>query len=351
MEQTDISGLLELLDRPAFFVRGGTVVQANQAARHRLITTGMQVSDLLADAIGAYEEFTGGCLYLSVTTAGISCGASVTRMGDTDVFLLDETEPRLQALALAAQQLRIPLSNVMTLADQMTAGNRQYEKSSEQLQKALYQMHRIICNMSDAGWYREDNAAKMESVNLTAFFDELMEKLDGLTVSAGSILEFTPLNENVIGYADIQMLARAVNNLFSNALKFSPKGSLLQARLTKNGNRLSFCLIDQGESELTQGNLFTRYTREPSIEDSRHGIGLGLAVVRAVAAAHDGTVLIDHPDGKGTRVTLTITVQKSSDSALRTPVNLPVSSYTGGQDPTLTELSEILPAACYKQDI
>jgi len=91
MEQTNTAKLLlDLLSRPAFFVRDGVVIQANRAANQRLIHAGMQISSLLPNDYGAYRAFTGGCLYLTLVSAGISCGASVTRTDDTDLFQLDQ---------------------------------------------------------------------------------------------------------------------------------------------------------------------------------------------------------------------------------------------------------------------
>ena len=95
-------------------------------------------------------------------------------------------------------------------------------------------------------------------------------------------------------------------------------------------------------------NVFTRYQRQPGIEDSRFGIGLGMVLIRNAAAAHGGTVLIDQSQGSGTRVTLTIKVQQNPSNTLRSPV-LRV-DYAGERDHCLLELSEILPAHLYKSE-
>ena len=94
--------------------------------------------------------------------------------------------------------------------------------------------------------------------------------------------------------------------------------------------------------------IYKRYLREPSFEDSRHGMGLGLAIVSAVAGLHGGTVLIDQPEGIGTRVTLTITVNPCSDHVLRSPTNFILGDYCGGYDHGILELSDILPAKMYE---
>lgn len=356
MEQTNTSKLLlDLLNRPAFCVRDGIVIQANRAANQRLIRVGTEVAALLPNDHAAYEAFTGGCLYLTLVSAGISCGASVTRTDDLDLFQLDQEadSAELNTLALAAQQLRIPLQNLMTVADQLPKTDKQSQKQAGQLNQAIHRLHRIICNMSDTNRYMDGVAVKMETVDIAGVFDEAVEKLAALAESTGRTVRFYGLPQAAIGQADSEMLKRAVSNLVSNALKFSPKGSLIDAKLTRNGNMLSFSIQDQGPGIPAEvlGNIFHRYTREPTVEDSRNGIGLGMALVRSVAAAHGGTVLIDQPDTQGVRVTMTVALRQNSQTTVRCPIRLPIGDYAGGRDPGLLELSEVLPDKLYREQI
>lgn len=347
-QHNNINPLLEWIERPAFCVCDNKIIQANQAAQRRFITVGSAASEYLGTDYAAYTAFTGGCLYLTVTAAGVSYGAAVNRQDDLDIFILDQNDtPELQALALAAQKLRVPLSNVM-------AGVELLEVSPEnktlagQLNQGLYQLQRLICNMSDASRYSNSHA-HMEVTDLGAVFDEIMEKLMTLTGSSGYTLHYTGLSQTVIGLADREMLTRAVNNLISNAMKFSPKGTELKAGLTRSRNLLSFTVQDQGSGidQDARANLFTRFTREPGIEDVHYGMGLGMTLVRCAATAHGGTVLIDQPNGQGTRVTLTIAIQNAGSRTVRTPVLLPIGDYAGGRDHALLELSEVLPPELY----
>ena len=77
------------------------------------------------------------------------------------------------------------------------------------------------------------------------------------------------------------------------------------------------------------------------MEDSRHGIGLGMLLIRNAAALHRGAVLVDHPEKTGTRVTLTFTSVPDDTAKLRTV--LLGADYAGEQDHALIELSELLP--------
>ena len=307
-----------------------------------MITVGEKIDKYLGDSIAAYRDFSGGCLYLNLDLLSSTCGASVTVAGSQHLFCLDQPAQADQALALTAQQLRAPLHTLYAVADS--------HPEAETLRRGLSQIHRIVTNMSDFPRYREQGSFRFELTDLCSIFSETVEKAAALMESSGLRLNFSALPQCVFGLADREMLERAIYNLISNAAKFSPKGGTIEAKLTTRGNTLCFTIQDQGEGIRPEilSSIFTRYLRSPGIEDSRHGVGLGMALVRTVAACHSGTVLIDQPENGGTRVTMTLTVQSSSGGTLRSPVLLPKSDFSGGHDRWLLELFDILPADSYK---
>jgi K+-sensing histidine kinase KdpD len=129
-------------------------------------------------------------------------------------------------------------------------------------------------------------------------------------------------------------------------MKFSQAGSTIHVQFSHSGNLLRLSIEDQG-SGIGEGiirSVFHRYLRQPNIEDSRHGLGLGMVLVRNTAMDHGGTVLIDQPEGTGTRVTLTLAIRQEN-ARLRQNILRPVA---GGYNPQLIELSQVLPPELYK---
>ena len=345
MEQENmISSLLELVERPALCVCNGTIVQVNQSARQKMINVGMPISDLLAENDTAYAGFQGGTLTLNMVLSGVPCKAQVSRIGDNDIFVLESDDPELRAIALAAQHLRNPLNSVITVSELISCDNDKY---MSQLQRGLHRLHRIVCNMSDSYRYQQDSAARMETTDIPSVIDESMEAIRTHLESCGIQVQYTGLDISVYGLADREMLERAIYNLISNAVKFMAEDGKLSVKLTQNENQLSFTVQTSGMPS-NPNSIFKRYQRQPGVEDSRHGIGLGMPLVRAVAAAHGGTVLIDHPDEETTRITMTICVTTSTENVVRSSIRLPVSNYAGDRDRGLLELSEILPADAYQ---
>lgn len=339
----DMLGMLDLMVCPGFCVKEKEIVKVNPAARGLLLEPGTDVRALLLTGREEYDAFRGGCLYLSLSISGQAHGASVVRMEDFDVFLLEQEEDReeLRALALASKELRSPLSNAMTAAEQLLASGAD-PQTREQLgclNRGLYQLLRIVGNMSDAG----SHIPQWETRNLSAILDEVFEKSRALLDRTGITLSYQPLNEAVYGLADRDLLERAVLNILSNALKFTPRGGQIQASLTRRGRTLRLSVQDSGSgiAENILSSIHRRYLRQPTLEDSRYGIGLGMVLIRSAAASHGGTVLIDQPEGSGTRVTMTLAIRQNPDNVLRSP-RFPV-DYTGGYDHALVELSGSLP--------
>ena len=348
-------GLLDLMDRPAFCVAEGKITQVNAAAAAFGLAPQMELAPLLANGSEEYTTFESGCLYLSLVLEGIRMGASVTRMDDMDVFRLEELDDNqeLRTMALAAMHLRAPLSTVMVTAQRLfpvsgledEPGIREHVA---QINRGLYQMLRVLDNMSDAGHYTA--APRMETMNLTSLIAEFLEKAAGLLEHGQHRLIYEGPEQDIYGLADREKLERAVLNIVSNAVKFSAPGDVIRAKLTQHGYKLHLSVEDSGTG-IPAGilsNVYTRYQRQCSVEDTRFGIGLGMVLIRAAADVHGGAVLIDHPHETGTRVTLTLAIRQGQ-SEVHSGLLYP--DYSGEMDHALIELSDCLPASLYEKEI
>ena len=351
-----VFGMLDLMQRPAFCVQNQTIIKVNPAAAPCLIETGCDITTLLHTGAEEYADFECGCLYLTLSIAGNTLGASVVRMDELDIFTIqqDEVDPQLQALALAARELREPLSNVMTMADQLfptlDSDNTKAQDQISRINRGLFQMLRILGNMSDAERYRTDTGMRLEVRDITALLEEVFRRGTALAAHAGVTLQYSSYPEGVYTLADATKLERMVLNILSNALKFTPAGGIITAKLTRRGSRMYLSVSDSGSgiAESLRGDLFSRYNREVAVEDSRYGLGLGMVLIHSTASLHGGTVLVDHPEGTGTRVTVSLAIRQG-DAIMRSP-RMRI-DYAGERDHGLIELSDVLPAELYRTDL
>lgn len=352
-EQKEIYRMLDLMIRPGFCVRENKIVKCNQAAEGLFLSPDIDIRTMLLTGAEEYDAFETGCLYLQLELAGREWGASVTRMEGADVFILDQEadSTELQAMALAAKELREPLNNLIAITDNLLPhaigdGGEKISDLLARVSRCLYQMQRVLGNMSDAG--RSPALSQQETRNISQVFGEIFEKAAVLVDYTGIQLRYEGLREEVHGLIDSQQMERAVLNILSNSIKFMPNGGSIDAKLTRHGSTLRLSVLDSGSgiAENIRSNVFSRYLRPPAVEDSRYGIGLGMVLVRAAAAHHGGTVLIDQPCGAGTRVTMTMKLRHSTAPQVRTLLT----DLTGGRNQGLIELSDCLPVCVYEKE-
>ena len=224
----------------------------------------------------------------------------------------------------------------------------QAKTQMSQLSRGLYQLLRAIGNMADASgsYIRED---RQEQRNAAGVFDELMEKATAALEGVNRELCFKGLKKTVMCPLDAELLERAVLNLISNAVKFSPEGSAIAASLRHERNRLIFTIENAttGDSSSQTLNAFQRFLREPGIDMHQYGIGLGMSIVLSAAANHGGTVLFNLSQKRNAKIVMTIAIDRSAPAILESPLRL-VGGYTGGLDNLLVELADVLPDSAYE---
>lgn len=352
----DSPEMLENLMCPAFTVNDGMIVHTNRAAAQHQIQPGTPVADIIGIGNDAYAAFTNGKLCLTVNIEGLPYQATVSNVGKMHLFCLesDYDEPELRAFALAAQQLREPLANAMASTDMLLPTDKGSEQMRHiaQINRSLHQLLRAVSNMSDAANYAKNQMVRMETHDATAIFNEILEKAASHAAQAGRTICYQAVQKPAVCLIDAERIERAVWNMLSNAMKYSPVESHIYAELRLTEKHLSFSVWDSGkhDSNLPLGDMFHRFLRQPGVEDGRFGIGLGLSIIRSAAAAHNGTVLLEQTEGNGVKATMTIKLQRSQKNSFSSPVLLPI-DYAGGRDHCLLELSDSLPSSMYDSNI
>ncbi len=198
--------------------------------------------------------------------------------------------------------------------------------------------------MSDAYRYSQHGEPKLTLLDITEFLGEIFEQSTELLGYGNVPLRFTNLNKSLLCLVDKEKLERAVHNMISNGVKFAPKGAPIDAQMVQRKDKLFLSVQSKAEVSAT---MHDRFRRQPGLEDGRFGIGLGMVLIRAAAAAHGGAVLVDHPEGE-TRVTMTMAIRQTSDNLVRS--NTLLVDYAGERDHCLIELSDVLPARVYEAD-
>ncbi|MDX6493344.1 MAG: hypothetical protein QOH02_1279, partial [Gaiellaceae bacterium] len=111
---------------------------------------------------------------------------------------------------------------------------------------------------------------------------------------------------------DPSRLSQLVENLLSNALKFTPRGGRVEVCLTSltDAVRLQVSDTGMGISRADQEHVFERFYRSADANDQAiQGPGLGLAIVSAIVQAHGGSINVESELGVGTTFTVVLPVE------------------------------------------
>lgn len=200
-----------------------------------------------------------------------------------------------------AHELRTPLNNLL-VQTQVTLGR---PRTAEEYQEALHSnlqeiegLQRMISEMlflarAERGMLQaspEDIDLGAEAASVAEYFEAAAAERNQSIAMSGTA-RFR---------GDRMLVRRALTNLVSNALRYSPDGSSIAVRIANDGAGASVEISNPSEpmapDELRR--LFTRFARrDESRARSREGVGLGLAIVESIMKLLGGTVDASWADG------------------------------------------------------
>jgi PAS domain S-box-containing protein len=220
-----------------------------------------------------------------------------------------------QFLANMSHELRTPLNAIIGFADLMRMGtfgrlgNPRYEDYATLIYDSggllldlisdMLDMAKIEAGKLDLNLERVDVAGTIEDA-VRLLRDRAQNGDVALTVEADKGLPSL--------LADRRAVKQIVLNLVSNAVKFTPPGGQVRVIAVQDGDVTRLTVEDNGigipPSEIGRlGKPFEQVCGDPMLAKS--GTGLGLALVKALAEKHGGTLAIESDEGAGTRVSVT----------------------------------------------
>lgn len=216
---------------------------------------------------------------------------------------LDDAFVRLSNFSAdIAHELRTPVSNLMTHTEVVLTKKRDVDAYEENLYsnlEDLKRMSRIIDEMLFLA--KSDNGLiipELTRIELSEVVAKLFEYYHLLADECGIHLTVSG-SGNVLG--DKLMLDRAISNLLSNALRYTPEGKTISVTIRQTGNAVTLTVENPGEAIKPEhlGKLFDRFYRaDPARrEGNPSNAGLGLAITRSIAEAHQGKIWCTSANG------------------------------------------------------
>jgi PAS domain S-box-containing protein len=227
------------------------------------------------------------------------------------------SEMRSRFITMASHEIRTPLAVISSSTGILQSfGDRlNAEKKDGHLKTIQATIKKMTQLLDDVLMINRAEAAKMEfkpqASDIIAFCHRLKEEIELTTTQHTIDLLFNldaPMTDgSLIVQFDQKLLQQILNNLLTNAIKYSPENNLVNFILTKENEQLVFTISDHGIGipEADQLNLFASFYRGSNVGNIS-GTGLGLSIVKKCLDLHHGTISVDSRVGEGTTFTVMI---------------------------------------------
>lgn len=226
------------------------------------------------------------------------------------VVQMESERLRNSLLAALSHDLRTPLTVLVGLAESLTLTKPPLSApqldTAAAIQEEARRMSTLVGNLLDM--------ARIESgeVKLNLQWQPIEEVVGAALNAARGMLRRHRVEVHVprdlpLVRIDALLIERVLVNLFENASKYTAAGSRIMLAAKLLGDTLSVSVADDGPG-LAPGReeaVFQKFTRGER-ESATPGVGLGLAICRAIVESHQGTILAAHRPGGGAQFTFTL---------------------------------------------
>jgi signal transduction histidine kinase len=221
-------------------------------------------------------------------------------------------------MSIVAHDLKSPLNTIKGVADLMeiegglTDDQKRYvSMTKDATQAGLY----LIKDLLDVHMLEENVLPHYTSFDVSTFLLKRVNAFNPIADGKHIHLHITRI-ENVEVWMDGDYLTRIVDNLLTNAIKFSNKNSTVEVAAGRSGDTVWISVKDQGQgfSEKDKRDLFQKFKKlssQPTAGETSNG--LGLAIVKTLVDRMKGTIELISEKGKGSEFTIQFPITKASD--------------------------------------
>jgi signal transduction histidine kinase len=238
---------------------------------------------------------------------------ALAKLASSNERLVHLNNEKNEFLGIAAHDLKNPLTAIAGNAELvgMTKDQNQINKLSRNISDAAKRMHGLITNLLDINAIeREGFKFTLEPCDIHELVSQSVENNQMVATRKNIELRVGPA-VGILVNADRSAVLQILDNLVSNALKYSLPKSTVHIHTLAEGDRALVTVRDEGPgiSESDQKKLFQKFTRlGPRPTGGESSTGLGLAIVKQLTEAMSGTIQCHSSPGAGSTFTLRLPI-------------------------------------------
>jgi heavy metal sensor kinase len=274
----------------------------------------------IADMIAKLQEISSEHLHKRVKNP--KTGDEMEELAHTFNNLLERLQNTFQRerqfIGDVAHELKTPLATQQSGIEIALSKDRTKDEYKKALEEALIDAQRqskTLNNILDLAWSEASNGQdETKVINLSQLLEELEDIMHKLAQQKDITVEKNIAKElYTTGVGTKDKLARAFLNILDNAIKYTPQKGKITITLKKEQDVAVVKIQDTGAgiAEKDSPYIFERFYRG-SLTDKTQGSGLGLAITQSIIQAHNGTIKVKSPAGKGTTVIISLPIVQNS---------------------------------------
>ena len=245
-------------------------------------------------------------------TTGVTCAAiDITDLKQAEQALSEQDARKDEFLATLSHELRNPLAPIRSglAVLRMTRNPEHMEKTFATIDRQLGHLVTLVDDLLDISRVRTGKIVlRPERIELQTAVRTAIEAVRPLLDAADQRLEIELPVQPVWLQADATRICQVVNNLLTNAAKYSPRGSTIALTVLRASNDVVVTVADQGEGipQYMHAQVFEMFTQvDRTLDRAQGGLGIGLALVKRLVEMHGGTVVVESAGlGAGSTFTL-----------------------------------------------
>jgi signal transduction histidine kinase len=214
-------------------------------------------------------------------------------------------------VATVSHELRTPLTSISGFLEMMQDEEERLDDTGRQYLNVIRRStERLYSLVEDLLLVAQIQAKRVEldlgDVDVAELAARAVEAMRPAAVVKGVAVELVS-DHPPTARGDQVRLTQVLDNLVSNAVKFTEEGGVVTVTVNRNGDGVDLVVKDTGigVSSEEQGQVFTRFFRaSTATKRAIPGTGLGLAISRALVEQHGGTISFSSREGEGTTVTV-----------------------------------------------
>lgn len=228
---------------------------------------------------------------------------------------------RREFVANVSHELRTPLTTMSSYLEALAEGAWKDETIAPNfLQVTQTETARMIRLVNDllqlSKMDSRDYDLTIEVVNFNQFFHRIIDRFKMSKSQNVSFSRMLPEKEYFVAI-DPDKLTQVIDNIISNALKYSPDGGTVRFGFTVKDEMMQVMISDDGMGIPKENvdKIFERFYRvDRARARSMGGTGLGLAIAREMIEAHGGRIWAESEEGYGTTIFFTLHVEPEEES-------------------------------------